>query len=321
MPAVASSAPGKIILFGEHAVVYGRPAIAIPVFEVSSKCTVVAQPQTSQNRVEIIAPSINLKCNLSALNPQNFIRKTTNLVLETLNIDHIPSCEIRIQSTIPVGGGLGSSASVTISIARALSIFLGHPLNDVQINSIAFEVEKLHHGTPSGIDNTVITYGKPVYFIKGSPIETLHLEYELTFIIADSGIKASTAKAVKTVRDNWKNDQDKFNDYFERIGKISIDAKQNLEQGNCIPLGQLMNQNHALLQDLNVSNPELDHLVHAAVEGGALGAKLSGGGMGGNMIALVNADEAEQIAETLMKAGAVRTIIDRIPTARISLHE
>lgn len=313
MPAISCSAPGKIILCGEHAVVYGKPAIALPVFNVKTKCNIIARPSAPTDETLIIAPNIGLKCHFGCLVETHPIRTTIRLVLEHLKIDHLPVCEIQIHSTLPTAAGLGSSASTSVALIRALSAFLGHPFDNEVANQIAFEIEKIHHGTPSGIDNTVITFEKPLFFIKNKPIEFLQLCKPLTLIIADSGIKSATVKVVQQVKELHKANPQKYDGLFDQIEMISLSIKQHLESGKIKSVGELLSRNQDILREMGVSSPKLDRLVTSAVEHGALGAKLSGGGQGGNMIALVEPENAESIAAVLKSEGAVNTIITQVP--------
>lgn len=201
---------------------------------------------------------------------------------------------------------------MTVAILRALSAYLGHPLPDEQVCQLAFEVEKIHHGTPSGIDNTVVTYGRPVYFVKEKPIEQLHPRLPFTIVIGDTGIQSSTALAVGNVRKAWQQHQDEYEALFDSTGAIVDSARAAIESGMIELLGPLMDANHGLLRKIGVSCPELDALVQAARGAGALGAKLSGGGRGGNMIALVTAKSADRVTTAIEKAGAVRTITSEI---------
>jgi mevalonate kinase len=307
-----SSAPGKIILFGEHAVVYGRPALAVPVTQVSATAKVTATPTAAPGTVLIQAPDIGLSAPLADLPARHPLKAAITRTAAALNIVQFPACTIRIESTIPVAAGLGSGAAVTVAIARALSAALGSPLDDTQVCALAYEVEKIHHGTPSGIDNTVITYACPVYFIKGKPIQQLTVARPFTIVIGDTGIASPTAKAVGDVRQAWKAEKDHYEAVFDSIGALADSARQAIEHGAVELLGPLMDANHGLLRKLGVSCPELDALVLAARKAGAWGAKLSGGGRGGNMIALVNKAQAPKVAAALQSAGAVRTLVTEI---------
>ena len=304
-----ASAPGKIILFGEHAVVYGRPALAVPVTQVHADVEVL---DSSRPGVWINAPIIDLHAELSSLPSDHPIASVILKLIQLFGFSQTPGLEINISSTIPVASGLGSGAAVSVALIRSLSSFFFHSLSDDEINIIAYEIEKLHHGTPSGIDNTVITYNVPVYFIKGQPIETFKTGKPFTIVIGDTGIPALTKESVGDVRRLWLKDTHYFENIFNEIAQISLIARRSIENGQPELLGELMDRNHAFLQKLTVSSPELDKLVITAREAGALGAKLSGGGRGGNMIALTEQAGAESVAGALISAGAKRTIITEI---------
>jgi mevalonate kinase len=306
---VKSSAPGKIILFGEHAVVYNRPALAVPVTQVHADVEVLDSPRTG---ILINAPGIDLHDELNSLPADHPIASVILKLFQHFDISEFPALNISITSTIPVASGLGSGAAVSVALIRTLSSYLSRSLTDAEVNSLAFEIEKLHHGTPSGIDNTVITYNKPVYFIKGQPMETLRVGRPFTIVIGDTGISALTKESVGDVRRLWLRDRVNFENLFNEIAQIALIARRAIESGKPELLGELMDHNHALLQRLTVSSPELDKLVIAARDAGALGAKLSGGGRGGNMIALVEQTSAESVADALISAGAKRTIITEI---------
>ena len=305
-----SSAPGKVILFGEHAVVYGRPALAVPVTQVQATATV---SENARGGVRVEAPNINLSSALSSLAPDHPLATVINSVFSTLGVTRPPACTIYLQSTIPIAAGLGSGAAVSVAILRALSAFLGHPLPDEQVNRLTFEAEKLHHGTPSGIDNTVITYSRPVYFLKEQPIETFRAAAPFTIVIGDTGVQAPTKESVGAVQKLWNDNSAHWEKVFDQVGKIVLEARQAIEQGKPARLGALMDANHALLQEMTVSSVELDTLVQVARTAGALGAKLSGGGRGGNMIALVPREKIPDVTGALRSAGAHRTIVTTIP--------
>jgi mevalonate kinase len=314
---VKASAPGKIILFGEHAVVYNRPALAVPVTQVHVDVEVL---DSSRKGIWIHAPGINLNAELDSLPGDHPI---VSVILKVFQRLGLPSplgrgagdeggVTISIDSTIPVAAGLGSGAAVSVALLRALSGYFGQPLADDEVNKISYEVEKLHHGTPSGLDNTVITYARPVYFIKGKPLEIFKTAKPFTIVIGDTGIPAPTKKAVGDVHRLWVRDQYGIENIFNEIAQISLIGRRFIESGRPELVGDLMDQNHKYLQTLTVSCPELDHLVETARKAGALGAKLSGGGRGGNMIALVRQSNAEAVAGALISAGAKQTIITEV---------
>ena len=304
-----SSAPGKIILFGEHAVVYGRPALAVPVTQVHADVEVT---DTDSAGIWVDAPDIDLHAELNTLPSDHPIAAVIHNLFFLSRVSPFPTVNIKITSTIPVASGLGSGAAVTVALTRALSTHINYAMTDEQVNAFAYEIEKLHHGTPSGIDNTVITYAKPVYFVKGQAIETFKVGQPFTIVIGDTGVSAPTKESVGDVRKLWEADKTKWESLFDKVGELVKEARNSIESGKTKELGMLMNQNHTVLQELTVSSPELDKLVSAARTAGALGAKLSGGGRGGNMIALVEPSQAEAVAQSLLDAGAKNTIITQV---------
>jgi len=321
---IISSAPGKIILFGEHAVVYGRPALAIPVTQVGVDVEVMDAPHAG---IWINAPDIDLHAELNTLPSDHpvasvihnflFISRGSPSPLRPSPLGRggegkFPDLNIKITSTIPVASGLGSGAAVTVALVRALSSHLNFPMTDEEVNSFTYEIEKLHHGTPSGIDNTVVTYAKPVYFVKGQLIEIFKTGHPFTIVIGNTGISAPTKESVGDVRKLWEADKTRWETIFDKVGEIAKRARNSIESGKWKELGRLMNQNHVLLQEMTVSSTELDTLISAAKKAGALGAKLSGGGRGGNMIALVESSQAESIARSLKDAGARNTIVTQV---------
>lgn len=312
MPAFAATAPGKTILFGEHAVVYGRPAIAAPVSQVQARASVTANPAGPQGQVWIQAPDINLNNSLSDLPADHPFAVVIEAVLQKTGAARFPALRLKITSTIPIAAGLGSGAAISVAMARALSAFLGRKLDDEQISAIAYQADQKYHGTPSGIDNTVITYGQPVYFVRGQPFERLSVPRPFTLVIGNTGISSSTASAVNGVKQRWQVNQSEYEQWFDQVGEIVRQARQAIECGQVDQIGPLMNRNHAILQAIGVSSPELDRLVSAAREAGASGAKLCGAGLGGNMIALVDPVNADAVGSALAAAGAASTIITEI---------
>ncbi len=309
MPATSASAPGKVILFGEHAVVYGQPAIAVPVNQVSAKAIITPLIAASPAAIQIEAPAIGLDANLDELSADDPIAVALAGAFAALSVEQPPAFKLRISSTIPVAAGLGSGAAVSVAIIRAVAGFLGRSLADKAVSDIAYEVEKLHHGTPSGIDNIVVTYGKPVYFIKNRQLDTLRVGAPFSLVIGDTGISSPTREAVGDLRTDWQADPKTYDSLFAAVGEVVQQARAAIESGATGALGPLLDANHGHLQAMGVSSPELDVLVAAARASGALGAKLSGGGRGGNMIALVEEPDADTVALALQSAGATNTIV------------
>lgn len=301
-PAIASAdAAGKVILFGEHAVVYQRPAIAIPLQQV--RVYVTAYPDQV---ARITAPDLDYDQNLSATDDDNALAWVIRLACQRLGVD-VPAWRFVIHSELPIAAGLGSGAAVSTALIRTLLRGLQRDWPLADVNALVYEIEKMHHGTPSGIDNTVIVYERPVWFVRDTEPETFAVGAPLALLIADTGIPSPTHETVGDVRRGWQAQPDSYERRFDAIGAIVREARDQLEQGHQARLGQLMNENHRWLGELGVSSTTLDRLCQVARDAGAWGAKLSGGGRGGNLVALVPEDKQATIRETLLKAGAVRT--------------
>lgn len=315
---IVVSAPGKVILFGEHAVVYGRPAIAAPVTQVRATATVAPAPPESG--LTLIASDMGRSIALSSAPGDDPLAAAARLTLAHLAAP-APDATLTIRSDIPIASGLGSGAAVSTALVRGLADFLGHTLSPAEVSGLVFEVEKIHHGTPSGIDNTVIAYEQPIYFVRQRPRSgvgpngtmspkkiLLTIGAPFTLLIADTGSPSHTRRVVERVRRGWQRKKARYEALFDQMGDIADEARRALEAGEIGALGMLMDENHELLIELGVSSSKLDELVDAAHFAGALGAKLSGAGPGGNMIALVEDDFADQVADELREAGATRVI-------------
>ncbi len=298
--------PGKVILMGEHAVVYGQPALAIPVFGVEARAEVVPFPAGQPGEVVLDAPQVELRdVPVSSLPATHPLRVAVAQALGAAGSPPFP-LKVRVEATIPMAAGLGSSAAVSVALIRALTRALGKDLPPEVISALAYEVEKIHHGTPSGVDNTTVAFARPVYFRKGHPPEPLEVGGTFVLLIGDTGVPASTKDTVARVREGWLRDKTGYEARFRAIGTLVEQGRRALAQGSAQELGRLMDENHELLRSLGVSHPVLERLVFAAREAGAWGAKLSGGGGGGNIIALVPPEKAAGIRQALQRAGAVR---------------
>lgn len=310
MPSTSTSVPGKTILFGEHAAVYGYPAIAVPLDSIFINIKLSIRP--NENDTIIINDDLGENLLLENIRPDHIYRTAISAILDALKLKKLPAIEIRISSNIPVSSGLGSSAALAVCLVKALSGFLGYKLNDEQINETAYRIEVFQHGTPSGIDNTVVTYNKPVLFKKGYPPTFLKTRKPLTLVVADTGVRSKTKETVAQVKMNREANPSLFNKLFENIGKIAISAKKEFENGNSEALGKLMTENHALLQKLGVSCSELDRLVEESLNQGALGAKLCGSGKGGNIVAICDDNRAKSIKASLLNNGSTNCFISKI---------
>jgi len=300
-----ASAPGKIILMGEHAVVYGRPAMAAPIFQVQATATLTVEDGAAELWID--AADLNQRFALSTAPPADPLALALRLTLASLQ-RLAPGGELRVRSTIPVAGGMGSGAAVSTAIVRVVAAWAGQTLPPAAVSALVYEVERLHHGTPSGIDNTVIAYAQPVWFVKGQPPQPFAIPHTFWLVIASTGIASPTRETVGDVRRQWQADPVRFEGLFDQVADLVNAGRAAMLAGDWAKLGARMTANHALLGHMGVSAPILDRLVAAANAAGAFGAKLSGGGRGGNVIALA-APAAAAVEQAMHDAGAAAVII------------
>ncbi|EMC42734.1 mevalonate kinase [Streptococcus mutans] len=299
-------ASGKIILMGEHAVVYGQPAIAIPFSAVETVAEVKEDGEALTVTCEFYDGLVHKMPEIL-----ESLKHAIRFSLYRIGAPQDPAIHIDIHSTIPAERGMGSSAAVAVAIARSLFNFYGKVLTDKELWEIVQSSEKIAHGNPSGID-TVTTSGKsPVFFVKDQPIEQLSINMDAYLIVADTGQTGQTLKAIQSVKELLSKvtyQIDSLSDpkqAIKELGQLTKLAKEALLNNYILELGEVMNQAHQLLASLTVSNQTLDRLAQAARQAGALGAKLTGGGRGGCLIALAKDKEsAEKIARTLLEQGA-----------------
>ena len=296
-----ASACGKLILLGEHAVVYGRPALAVPI-----PLAVEARVQSGGKGkgVQMLIPRWGVEQRIGASNAQGIsgILGSTLRTLELLNED----ITIEVFPHVPRAMGLGGSAALAVAVIRALDEHYQLGLSDGRVNALAFECEKAAHGTPSGIDNTLATYGYPLRyqndgepsFEQIAPGRLVHIAVGLT------GKEALTADSVGRVRAAWQRARSRYEGLFDQIGALTDAATTAFQAGQLAELGELMNLCQGYLNALQLSTPELEELIHVARDRGSLGAKLTGGGSGGSMIALAeSSDHAADIVSAMEAAG------------------
>jgi len=301
-----STAAGKVILLGEHAVVYGRPAIAVPVSDV--RATVEVTPRSPGSGVLIVAEDINQSYRLDEACESDSARALQTTMRNTLQHLGIraedQALRVVVRSQIPIARGMGSGTAIATALVRALAEYFGRHLISQTISDLVYQIEIIFHGTPSGIDNTVVAFEEPVYFVKGQRADIFWVSEPFTLLIADTGIPSKTRAAVEDVRRRWLADRLRYEALFDEIGVIADSGKQAIAAGRIDELGQLMSRNQSLLRELGVSCQELELLYLAALDAGAKGAKLSGGGQGGCLIALVDKQTQDEVASALRAAGA-----------------
>lgn len=290
---------GKVILFGEHFVVYGLPAIA-SAFDAKTVATVSpsSEYELADNRLE--TPGYKKEKYGEQLQSMEKIFAAMRIDVKKTPV------KIELGGDLVAASGVGASAASCTAIARALSEHFGLGLNDEQINAIAFEGEKGYHGTPSGIDNTVSTFGGLLWYVKGTPpvFEQITAPNAFEIVVANTGITASTSEVVADVKRRKEAEPQRFEEIFNDYKALAFGARKALEAGDLGKAGLLMNMNHTLLQEIGVSCKELDSIVDVAMKNGALGAKMTGTGRGGNAIALTPGVELQsKVADALGKAG------------------
>jgi hydroxymethylglutaryl-CoA reductase len=294
-----SAGHGKIILFGEHAVVYGSRAIAAPV-PLAVKARVVDE----DDGVWLVVPRWGVEQRLR-MDPdkQRSFEVPAALVLSELGLTD-RSMRIEVFSEMPRAMGLGGSAAVAVAIIRAIDRHFELGLTLDEINALAYRCECVAHGTPSGIDNTVATYGQPLVYRKGDPpeIHSLRFSEPITFVIGLTGVESLTAKMVARVRDGRERNRDVYDTVIKGVDAVTGQALEAIKRHDLQRLGELMNVCQGLLNGLGVSSWELEELIQIAREHGALGAKLTGGGGGGSMIALCP-DNAAGVMAAMRDAG------------------
>ncbi len=292
---------GKAILFNEHFVVYGVPAIVSAIGKYT-----VAKAQ------EYEEPTLHLVDNRNATPSYKEDKKeqqqdSIQHIINTMNLDFSNGgVEVELAGSLYAASGIGASAASCVAMARALSEFYELDLSDEKINEIAYEGEKGYHGTPSGIDNTASTYGGLIWFEKKEPsvIDRIELQNPVEIVMGNTGKVADTTAAVAGVRRRKENNPEKYAEIFRRAENVAYLAKQAFLDEDLREIGKLMNENHKLLQQIEVSSRELDFLVKLARDYGAFGAKLTGGGMGGNMIALTPGRKLQdEVANAIEKEG------------------
>ncbi|MEM1506846.1 MAG: mevalonate kinase [Candidatus Bathyarchaeia archaeon] len=306
-----ASAPAKVILFGEHFVVYGKPSV---VMAINLRAYATARPENSGR---IIVESKSMRVSglftidgayqpiMGGLEGGERLLPIYVAARKILSLAGEGNLGVRIEvdSLIPVAAGLGSSAAVSVASAAAVSSLLELNVGEDDIFRAAFEAERTVHENPSGVDPAISTYGGLIVYRKGEGIRRLDAKLDLPLIIGDTCVKRITGEMVlrvSEVRKRYPNVVDRIMDSGEAIVDLGVKALQN---GDLETIGDLMNINHALLCALGVSNEMLDRLIYAARRAGALGAKLTGAGGGGCIIALSPPGKTDQIVEAIRSAG------------------
>ena len=321
--------------------VYGCPAIALPLDGIRARAAVA--DGRAGSGILVVARDLRRRWRV-ADDPGNPLSELVASALEYFDthpltrspahpLTHMPDLKITITSTIPIASGMGSGAAVATALVRAIAGHLGRSLAPAEVSALVYTSEQRFHGTPSGIDNTVIAYERPIWFKRSNVqtfersnvplIEPIAIAQPFTLLVGDTGVHSATSAPVGEVRRRWQADPARYHALFDQVSALVARARALLAQGDVPALGRLLSANHLLLLQIGVSSPELDALVAAAQRAGALGAKLSGAGWGGVMLALVTPATREAVTRALDQAGAQRVLETTIgaSTPQISGNE
>ena len=301
---------GKVILFNEHFVVYGIPAVASAI---GAKTTALVERKSGSGYELKDERAETPGYKAEKLEQQ---KESLEIMLKFMKIDMQHNhYVITLGGDLIAASGVGASAASCAAIARAFSQELGLDFSDEKVNEVAYEGEKGYHGTPSGIDNTAATYGGLIWYRReGSAqlMERMRLRKPIEIVMGNTGKVADTRVVVAGVKERKEKEPEKYGRIFQEADQLVRNARKQLEAFDLEKVGACMNENHRLLQEIGVSSPELDTLVKLARDAGAVGAKLTGTGRGGYMVALTPGLKLqEQVANAIEQNGsqALRTQI------------
>lgn len=344
----------KVILFGEHSVVYGYPAVALPLHNlcmratVSNECTFNFELDKSFE-LKSKTTSLNSHSSLNSSNLHSSLNSSNSLSVETsieTNIDdnivfsalgftgllrNIPPrfssirtaihCALDFagwdgerlyvltESDFPPERGLGSSAASAGAIIRAILDYYGIEANQSQLFSLTQQAERVAHGRPSGLDAVATSSLLPVKYCNGS-FDYMNINMRAWIVLADSGLKGMTRVTVEDLRKKREENPTLVNSLLKELGDIALSAEDDLLHGSSENVGIKMIRAHRILDKLGISTPLLNDLVNAAYSNGALGAKLTGGGGGGCVIAIADSEDcAYKVSDAFKSAGAKKTWI------------
>jgi mevalonate kinase len=290
---------GKVILFNEHFVVYGVPSI---VSAIDRATTATVEPFKGKGWSLDDRREATPNYKEDKLEQQ---KESIERILKAARVDSTKNpIKITLGGDLVAASGIGASAASCVAIARALSEEFNLRFSDERINEIAYEGERAYHGAPSGVDNTAATYGGLIWFVKGRPIELIKIKKPVEIVMGNTGVVTDTKAAVAGVRERKEKYPEKYAKIFKEAEDLAYKARKAIESYDLKVVGKYMDENHKQLQEIELSCKELDFLVGIARKHGALGAKLTGGGLGGNMVALTPGRELqEKVARAIEKEG------------------
>jgi len=317
---VKASAPGKLMLFGEHAVIYDKLCIVASVDHRIS----VSLEKRNDNNIILTAPELNIKNQIISDNLEKSHFKKVSFILAAVNnffkkYNIKSGLDIKTKSEFSDKIGLGSSSAVVVAAIKGLSELFKIKINEKEIFDLSYQTVLDVQGLGSGFDVAAAVYGSILLFVTGgkiiSPIEIT----DMPLIVGYTGVKADTPTLVKMVREKKSKEPDKINNIFNEIENIVNLAKSEIENKNWEEVGKLMNLNQDLLRELGVSSKELENLIKVALDSGAYGAKLSGAGGGDCMLAIADKNDLDKIKQAIEEAGGI-IIKTKIPAKGVSVE-
>lgn len=307
MSKIEVSTPGKLMLFGEHSVVYGRPCI---VTAADQRMRVVVEIEKSSN-LQLIAPEVGLSNYLQNIDnlgkSQNipkgarFVETAVKNFFEKYNIRS--GLKIETRSEFSSKFGFGSSSAVTVGVIKALSELFKLELCKQELFDLSYKTVLDVQGVGSGFDLTAAIWGGTIYFKTGGEVIEPIKVLEFPLVVGYTGIKADTPTLIRQVADLHQKNESEVENIFDQIAILTEEAKKALMSGDLKTAGRLMNLNQELLNQLGVSTNKLTVLIEAARGAGAYGAKLSGAGGGDCMISLIQEDNRIEVEEAITKVG------------------
>lgn len=306
---------GKVILFGEHFVVHGVPGIVSAIDSATDA-------KVTQTGKELVIMDERKAAKGYAEEKKLQQIESIERMLKKIGINPKLPLKIWIGGTLPGFSGLGASAASSVAIARAIAEELSLKLSNEEVNQIAFEAEKAYAGNPSGIDNTAATYGGLMWFKKnlaGGPasVERLSVRVPVEIVIGSTGKVANTKAMVAGVAERKRKNPEKYDPIFKQAENLTYAGRKALESYDLKKVGELMNENHHLLQAIEVSSMELDLLVDIARKNGAFGAKLTGGGGGGCMVALTPSIELQETVASAIEQEGYKVLRTKIGVEKL----
>ncbi|MFF7451816.1 MULTISPECIES: mevalonate kinase [unclassified Streptomyces] len=311
-------AHAKAILLGEHAVVYGTPALALPIPQLTATANAGWSSHSADAPGGLSFTMTGSASRAVVTLASDGLQKLASAFKERMGVPGSPHLDVILDGAIPPGRGLGSSAANARAIVLALADLFGRELPESTAFDLVQTAENMAHGRASGVDAMAVGAPGPLLFQAGRA-EELAIGCDGLFIIADSGTAGSTKEAVELLREGFRREAGAEERFLGRAAELVEEARRALADGSPKELGARLTDYHELLRAAGLSTDRIDAMVSAALDAGSLGAKITGGGLGGCVLALTQPEQAREVAGRLHEAGAVQTWV--VPLRRLVTHE